>query len=107
MLKLKIKDPEIIIPQEPGYYLWYILDLGYTNVGMVHVMEDTEKHLTQLKTDSLYKDSKLHYIYQNDQGKTLTLYHCAHDHLPFIHEDKKPQVDGYIPFDWGLIKYKE
>jgi hypothetical protein len=104
---VKQKRPEIEIPQEPGYYLWYILDLGYMNVGMVHVMKDSASHLERLRTDPLYSTRKTYYIYQNEKGDTLTMYHQAHDHLPFLHPDNRPQVDGYIPFEWGWIKFKD
>lgn len=97
---MKFKRPEIEIPQAPGYYLWYILDLGYVNVGLVNIVQDTAEHLAWLKN----REHKC-YIYQNEKGDTLTMYHQAHDHIPYLFAENKPNVDGYVPFDWGLVKY--
>jgi hypothetical protein len=92
-----------MLPQTPGYYFWYILDWGYFEIGAVQVMQDTEKHLKYL-ADAPSKKS--FYVYKNDEGVILTMYHKAagtgkdNFHYPPSAEDGKPYVDGYVPFDF-------
>jgi hypothetical protein len=94
------------LPQTPGYYFWYICDWSYFEVGAVEVSKDTEKHLAYLRDPkNRYKPEKYAhpYIYQNDTGETLTMYHQANGgdpHLPHRDENDKPFVDGYVPFDF-------
>lgn len=90
------------LPDEPGFYLWYILDFGYMNVGLVQVRQESTSHLEYLQ----HREANDFYIYESG-FITLVLYHQAHDHLPPLDENKKPIVDGYIPFDFrtvGLVK---
>lgn len=96
------------LPKEKGFYLWYVLDFGYFDVGCVQIMCDTPEHVEYLR--SLPKEKRTgFYLYQTgfENSITMTMYHQAHDHLPSCDEDGKPLVDGWIPFDFrtvGLIK---
>jgi len=96
------------LPNETGYFLWYILDLGYLNVGAVHISEDTEEHLAYLTSITDAERAKRFYVYPiGTVGRKLTMYHDAHDHLPPLDGLNRPLVDGWIPFDFrtiGLIK---
>lgn len=103
-------------PEVPGYYLWYILDMGYFEIGAVHVMKDPALHLAYLRKGIEGGPRKSSwpgvvyewpYIYQNSKGETLTMYWEAnggsHPHLPPLLEDRKPVVDEFIPFDFSLL----
>ena len=87
-----------IMPQEPGFYLWYILDFSYLDVGIVQVLKDKESHLEWLRTKYKDKEPKTFQIYQNEAGETLTMYHQAHDHLPPMYNGF-PSVDLFVTFD--------
>ena len=86
-----------ILPQEPGFYLWYIWDFGYFDGGIVQVMKDKESHLKYLRAQ--YRDKKTFFIYENEAGETLTMYHQAHDHLPPTNKEGIPMVDLFVTFD--------
>lgn len=90
-----------MLPQTPGYYFWFILDWSYFEVGAIHVSKDTKKHLEHL---SVVNDCNQFYVYKNDNNESLTMYHDAWGgqtpHLPPMDENKKPLVDGYVPFDF-------
>lgn len=98
-----------VLPQEPGWYFWYNLDLGYFEVGAVHVLKDTKKHLERLKGSIKEGKGFSFYIYQNDKGETLTMYHQAtrgspeDSHVPHADENGRPYVDGYIPFNFDEL----
>ena len=87
------------LPEEPGWYLWHILDLGYLKVGVVQVMEDEEQHLQRLRANP----DKMFLLYRNSQGKELTMYHQAHDHLPPVDSSGLPIVDGYAKTTFGHL----
>lgn len=93
------------LPDEPGFYLWYIHDLSYMNVGLVQVLSDTAEHLSHLR--SLPPERQKQFYIYKPHYVTRTMYHQAHDHLPPLDANNKPLVDGYIPFDFrtvGLVK---
>lgn len=97
------------LPTDPGWYMWYIVDLGYMNVGMVNIIEDSPQHLAWLRER---QNDGMVYIYNTISPdimevfgpRYLTMYHQAHDHLPPCDKDGKPFVDGYLPFDFRLIR---
>lgn len=91
------------LPTDTGHYLWYILDLGYFNVGCVRVTQDTSSHLGYLRSQPPEKSSGF-YLYQVPSDRTLTMYHQAQDHLPPCDKDGRPLVDGYIPFDFRTVQ---
>lgn len=92
-----------VLPQTQGYYMWYILDWDYLDVGVVQIMKDTMKHLEYLKAKA--KDGCNTFImYQNEAGETLTMYHQAHDHYPPMNGDGVPCVDGYVPFCFDILR---
>jgi hypothetical protein len=86
------------LPSEAGYFLWYILDLGYLKVGMVQVYQDGPLHLAYRINNPVPEA----YVYKSGH-LTFTMYHQAHDHLPPLAADHKPMVDGWIPFDFRTI----
>jgi len=88
-------------PTETGMFLWYILDMGYLNVGIVQILMDQEKHRKYLRENRA--TDKTWYIYKGEFSE-FTLYHQAHDHLPPMDENNKPFVDGYIPFDIRTLR---
>jgi len=94
------------LPQRPGHYLWFRLDLSYLEVGSVHVMEDRPSHIEYLRKRIEEKGAKDcgFLLYQNDDGVWLTMYHDAHDHLPPRSDDGLPYVDDYRRYNfWGLV----
>ncbi len=91
------------LPDAPGHYLWYVLDWGYLDVGMVQVIKDPEKHLLRLQ-DLRDKGLRHHLVYQNSKGETLSMYHEAHDHVPYRNSEGVPWVDGYVPIDFNVFK---
>lgn len=91
------------LPEEEGHYLWYVIDWGYADVGLVQVMKDRPKHLAYLK-EQFDKGSRSFLVYQNSKGETLSMYHQANDHLPHWNKDGIPWVDGYLPFDFAQFK---
>lgn len=95
------------LPPEPGFYFWVITDLNYLDVGAVQVTADPEKHLAYLRAQVAEKgaDKVPFYLYQAADGRWLTMYYQAQDHMPYYrHPDGKPQVDGYRAFDfWALM----
>jgi len=102
----KVVDAKL--PTEPGYYLWYILDFGYFNVGAVQILQDNDKHIQHLR-ERLWEDRKGFYLYQTgwQDSITLTMYHQAANNLPPCNKFGQPMVDGWMPFDFrnvGLIK---
>lgn len=100
----KMTKTTMNLPKQTGFYLWYILDLSYMKVGLVHVVEDPPLHLNYLRSRT--KDqSKDFYLYPTgwEGSMTYTMYHQAHDHLPPADENNKPLVDGYIPFDFRTV----
>lgn len=88
------------LPQKQGYYMWYILDLNYLDIGVVHITKDPEKHLEYLR-EQKENGSKI-LLYQNKDGDTLTMYHQTH--MPPISEDGMPYVDGYVPFCFDSLR---
>lgn len=99
-------SPPTPLPQEPGYYLWYITDWGYLKVGAVHVLKDSEKHLAYLRgrLEKEPANEQDFFLYQNDAGDWLTMYHDARDGKPPVADDGRPWVDGYRAFDfWWLV----
>jgi hypothetical protein len=106
-------------PQVPGHYFWFNLDLSFFEIGSVHVLKDSEKHLAYLRVQPRLREScwsgvfyPAPYIYQNDAGETLTMYWDANGgqnpHLPFLFEpDNRPNVDGFIPFDFKELLDKQ
>lgn len=96
-----------MLPQNPGSYFWYILDLGYFEIGSVDVLKDTEQHLDYLRQLPM-DQRKQFYLYQNDNGEWLTMYHDAYGgsapHLPPCDEHSgRPCVNGYVQYD--LFKF--
>ena len=91
-----------IEPQKPGHYLWYILDFGFFECGTVQVLKDGEDHLAMLRT---YKGNT-YYIYENEAGETLTMYHGCRTHLPPMDKNNKPEVDLYVTFDLQHLPIK-
>lgn len=93
------------IPNDTGFYLWYILDFSYLKVGAVQIVMDTPAHRAYLQ--SLPADrQKDFYIYRggdHELSAVYTMYHQAHDHLPPVDENNRPIVDGYIPFDMRTL----
>ena len=89
------------LPNETGFYLWYILDLNYLDVGVVQILQDDKEHLTYLA--SLTGEKRKHFYVYKSGYITFTMYHQAVHHLPPMDEDSKPQVDGWIPFDFRTI----
>jgi hypothetical protein len=87
------------MPEAPGYYMWFILDLNYLKVGVVQVIKDRDYHLEWLRKQ---KDTNV-YIYENSVGETLTMYHMAQDGIPPLDKDNKPFVDDYLPFDMDQV----
>jgi hypothetical protein len=93
------------LPQEPGFYFWYIIDWGYFKVGSIRVSKDPEKHINYLKSRPPENPCQF-YLYQNDKGETLTMYHEAYtgndlcDVPPTKKGSTEPIVDGYVPFDF-------
>lgn len=88
------------LPQKPGWYIWCILDLNYCDIGLVQVVIDDKKHIKYLKDH--HKNNNTFYIYENDEGVTLTMYHQAFDHIPPT-KNGEPMVDGYAPFDFNSL----
>lgn len=86
------------LPSSTGFYLWYILDFGYTDVGLVMVRQEPASHLEYLRD----KGSPRFYIYEAG-FVTFVMYHQAHNHLPPMDENRRPIVDGYIPFDFRTV----
>jgi hypothetical protein len=103
-----MNNNSIKLPQTPGYYLWSILDFNYLEVGLVQVCQDNEKHIEYLRNRIISmrtKETKQFFLYQNDNGIWLTMYHQAYPHhLPTCNSDGVPWVDGYreVEFDWLL-----
>ncbi len=91
------------LPTEDGFYLWYILDLSYFNVGCVQILRDSDDHIEYLKNREKKTDF---YLYQTgfEDSITFTMYHQAHDHLPPCDEAGMPLVDGWIPFDFRTVR---
>lgn len=90
------------LPQKPGHYLWYICDWGYLRVGSVHVLKDTEKHLSYL-LEHPNPDWQF-YVYETEGGEMLTMYHDAQDGLPPVDRQGRPVVDGFREYDfWWLV----
>lgn len=70
---------EIKLPETTGFFLWYLFDISYLNVGVVQINADPKKHIDYL----INNPKPTHYVYQiNEFGYTLSMYHQAHDHLP-------------------------
>lgn len=90
------------LPQEPGFYLWYILDLGYINVGLVHCLLDKSISKSSKITDKVKCDMSYKYRagYRN-----IDMVYQAHDNRPPCNEFGMPIVDGWIPFDFRLIDH--
>jgi len=100
-----VDSQPVQFPEDTGYYLWYVLDLNYTDVGLVQILRDNPKHLEYLRSLPPEK-SKGFFLYQTgfNNGITHTMYHQASDHLPPLDkESNRPLVDGFIPFDFRLI----
>jgi len=95
-----MREDSVPLPKETGYYLWFRLDFGYFDVGVVQILQDTPEHLERLKKEN--KNSKEFYVYESGY-QTFTMYHQAHDHLPPSDENNQPWVDGYIPFDFRTV----
>jgi hypothetical protein len=94
------------LPQRPGHYLWFVLDMSYLEVGSVHVLKDPANHLDYLrsKLEEMGPNGVSFHLYQNDAGEWLTMYHDAHDHLPARDESGFPCVDDYRRYDfWTLV----
>lgn len=85
------------LPQKEGVYIWYILDLNYLEIGLVQVLKDRQKQLDYLATRE-NKDGHF-FIYNNDNGECLTMYHQASSHHlpPMNATTHEPFVDGYTP----------
>jgi hypothetical protein len=91
-----------IEPQIPGFYLWYILDYNYLEVGIVQVSKDPPEHLEYLRHSTSVKQF---YIYQNEIGETLTMYHQGRN-MPPVDETNKPLVDLYVTFDMENLPFR-
>lgn len=91
------------LPDEPGHYLWYVLDWGYLDVGMVHVLQDPPSHLAYLK-QKYDEGCRGHLVYENSKGATLTMYQQCHDHHPYTNKEGVPWVDGYVPINFEIFK---
>ena len=94
------------LPENPGHYLWFILDLSYLDVGSVHVMADKPNHHEYLRGEiaRLGADKVDFHLYQNSEGRWLTMYHDARDHKPPVTEQGVPCVDDYRSYDfWWLV----
>jgi len=87
-----------ILPEKPGFYLWYVLDISYLDVGMVHVVKDSPEHISILNKREKSKICGF-FLYEASNGDILTMYHQAYDHLPHCTDDGVPCVDGYISMD--------
>lgn len=94
-----------IEPQVPGYYLWYIMDLGYFECGVVHVSADSPEHLEYLRGPTSRKEA--FHIYLNEKAETLTMYFEASGgqkpHLPPKRVGGRPNVDLYVSFDFSAL----
>ena len=98
--KFKLPEPvEPILPNQTGFWLWYIHDFDYFKVGCVQVLQDPAPHVEKLKASP----KPDFYVYQSGY-LTYTLYHCANDDLPPMDENHKPKVDGWLPFDFRVIR---
>lgn len=89
------------LPGETGFYLWYILDLNYMDVGLVQIMQDKQEHLKWLAENP----KPTFYVYDVPINRKFTMYHQAHSHLPPADAGGKPIVDGWIPFDFRWVDH--
>lgn len=105
-------------PQIPRYYFWYYLDMNYFEIGAIQVLKDNENHKDHLRSQPNFRASgwlgvsyAKPYLYQNDDGETLSMYWEAgggqSPHYPQFEKDTvKPIVDGFIPFDFQELLNK-
>lgn len=93
----------VLLPQEPGHYIWHISDLSYMEIGLVHITIDPEKHRDRLREQGLLrsKENPLQFfMYKNDDGVELTMYHEAYPHhMPPCNANGEPFVEGYRKID--------
>lgn len=94
------------LPPAPGWYLWVVWDLNYLDVGAVQVLADKDSHLDYLRgrLAEAGPGGVAFHLYQAPDGRWLTMYHQAQDHLPPRDAAGRPLVDGYRATDfWRLI----
>jgi hypothetical protein len=93
------------LPQLPGHYLWYVLDLGYLRIGSVTIKEEPREHREKLLVASATHGMKKvpFYMYQSELGTPLVMYHDAHDGQPPKQEDGFPEVDSFVAYDFQAL----
>jgi hypothetical protein len=87
------------LPQEPGDYLWSVIDLYCCDVGWVTITEDLPGNKEKFYEEFLRegKDCR-HFMYKNKDGTLLTIRFMERKPR-YLCNDGAPNVDGYIKFN--------
>lgn len=88
------------LPQIPGDYLWWEVDLNCSDIGLVRVAAESEKHLAYLDNR---EDKSGFFLYTSDEGVRLVMYFDLRK--PGLSTTGKPIVDGYKKVDLGKDIY--